>query len=97
MRHVTGRRTISGQNDKRTGEYPKFAHIILIQSKSIKNVPFIIFLHCWHPRRKQENLKNIVPAPASIYFAPHRVVRPNSISRVKRRCNILNSFPGFGF
>ena len=38
MRHVTGRRTISGQNDMRTGEYPKFAHIILIQSKSIKNV-----------------------------------------------------------
>ena len=30
MRHVTGRRTISGQNDKRTGEYPKFAHIILL-------------------------------------------------------------------
>ena len=38
MRHVTGRRTIYGQNDMRTGEYPKFAHIILIQSKSIKNV-----------------------------------------------------------
>ena len=30
MRHVTGRRTISGQNDIRTGEYPTFAHIILL-------------------------------------------------------------------
>ena len=30
MRHVTGRRTISEQKDMRTGEYPKFAHIILL-------------------------------------------------------------------
>ena len=31
--------------------------------------------------------KNIVSDPACIYFAPRRVVRPNSISRFKDRPN----------